>query len=76
MTTPDSEHTSDKATGVSRRHILQMAAAGVAATHTGFAAAAPMQGLGTIAAANNYLFGAAAAEVIDNDPAYRDLYII
>ena len=75
MTTSDSGHPGDKLTAISRRRFLHTAAAGVVATHGGIAAAAPMQGLGEIAAANNYLFGAAAAEVIDNDAAYRDLYI-
>ncbi|MDB5610956.1 MAG: glycoside hydrolase [Bradyrhizobium sp.] len=60
---------------LSRRRLLQMAAAGVVATNGRMAEAAPTPGLGTIAAKNGYLFGAAAAEVIDNDPAYRDLYV-
>jgi endo-1,4-beta-xylanase len=75
MTTPDSGHAGDGIPTISRRRFLQTAAAGVVATNGGLAAAAPMQGLGAIAATNNYIFGAAAAEVIDNDPAYRDLYI-
>jgi endo-1,4-beta-xylanase len=60
---------------VSRRRLLRMAAACIAAGSSRARAAAPAASLGTIAAANGYLFGAAAAEVIDSDPAYRDLYI-
>jgi endo-1,4-beta-xylanase len=60
---------------VSRRRLLQMAAAGIAATNTPMAVGAPAPGLGAVAARSGYLFGAAAAEVIDNDAAYRDLYI-
>jgi len=60
---------------VSRRRLLQMGAAGIVAGHGPARAAAPAASLGTIAAANGYLFGSAAAEVIDSDPAYRDLYI-
>jgi endo-1,4-beta-xylanase len=60
---------------VSRRRLLQFAAAGVAATSGRVAAAAPTPSLGAIAARNGYLFGAAAAEVIDNDAPYRDLYV-
>jgi len=62
----------------SRRRLLQMAAAGFAATNGKIAAAAPnpnLTSLGAIAGNNGYLFGAAAAEVIDSDPAYRDLYV-
>jgi endo-1,4-beta-xylanase len=63
-------------TAVSRRQLLQMAAAGVAAANGRAAAAAPTPALGAIAARNGYLFGAAAAEeVIDRDAAYRDLYV-
>jgi endo-1,4-beta-xylanase len=62
-------------TAVSRRRLLQLAAAGVAATSGRIAAAAPTPSLGAIAARNGYLFGAAAAEVIDSDAPYRDLYI-
>src|ERR1700724_2046269 len=62
-------------TTVSRRGFLQTAAAGIAATNGRLAAATPAPGLGEIAARNGYLFGAAAAEVIDKDPAYRDLYV-
>ena len=60
---------------VSRRRLLQLAAAGVAATNGRIAAAAPTPSLGAIAASNGYLFGSAAAEVIDTDAAYRDLYV-
>ncbi|MEA2830288.1 MAG: endo,4-beta-xylanase [Bradyrhizobium sp.] len=60
---------------VSRRRLLQMAAASVAATNGRMAVGAPSSGLGEIAARNGYLFGAAAAEVIDTDSAYRDLYV-
>jgi endo-1,4-beta-xylanase len=60
---------------VSRRRLLQIAAAGVAATTGRVAATAPTPALGAIAASNGYLFGAAAAEeVMDRDAAYRDLY--
>jgi endo-1,4-beta-xylanase len=60
---------------VSRRRLLQLAAASVTATNGRVAVAAPTPGLGTIAASKGLLFGSAAAEVIDTDPAYRDLYI-
>jgi endo-1,4-beta-xylanase len=60
---------------VSRRRLLQLAAASVAATNGRVAVAAPTPGLGTIAASKGLLFGSAAADVIDTDPAYRDLYI-
>ena len=53
----------------SRRRLLQMAAAGVAATDSRLATAAPSPSLGAIAAKNGRLFGAAAAEVIDSDAA-------
>jgi endo-1,4-beta-xylanase len=76
MTTSGPRHAGETFSATSRRRFLQTVAAGVVATKGGFAAAtAPVQGLGAIAANNNYLFGAAAAEVIDNDPAYRDLYV-
>ena len=52
-----------------------MAAASVAATDTRIALGAPSPSLGAIAAKNGRLFGAAAAEVIDSDAAYRDLYV-
>jgi endo-1,4-beta-xylanase len=62
-------------TAVSRRRLLQTTVAGIAAANARLAPAAPTPSLGAIAARNGYLFGAAAAEVIDNDAAYRDLYI-
>jgi endo-1,4-beta-xylanase len=54
-----------------------MAAAGLAAgSASGAAAAAPLStNLGEIAAKNGFLFGSAAAEVIDNDAPYRELYV-
>jgi endo-1,4-beta-xylanase len=57
--------------------MLQMiAAGGAAAMDVRRAVSAPaVESLGAIAAANGYLFGAAAASVIDNDMAYRELYI-
>jgi endo-1,4-beta-xylanase len=60
---------------VSRRRLLQMTAAGVAAANGRIAMAAPTPSLGAMAAKNGYLFGAAAAEAIDKDAAYRDLYV-
>jgi endo-1,4-beta-xylanase len=71
----DFENASHSMTAVSRRRLLKLAAAGAAATQAGVAVAAPTAGLGAIAAKNGFLFGAAAAEVIDKDPAYRDLYV-
>src|SRR6202140_5855254 len=62
-------------TAFSRRKLLQMTAAGLTATNGRVAVAAPTPGLGTIAASKGLLFGSAAAEVIDKDPAYRDLYV-
>src|ERR1700704_6119216 len=62
-------------TAVSRRRLLQLAAAGVAATSGRVSVGAPTPSLGAIAARNGYLFGAAAAEVIDTDAPYRDLYV-
>src|ERR1700731_2224397 len=60
---------------VSRRRLLQLATAGVAATSGRVATAAPTPSLGAMAARGGYLFGAAAAEVIDTDAPYRDLYV-
>lgn len=63
---------------VSRRHLLQMVAAGIAASSSASKAATSVTSatsLGDIAAANGYSFGSAAAEVIDSDPAYRDLFV-
>ena len=62
-------------TAVSRRRLLQLAAAGVAATNGRVSAGALIPSLGVIAARNGYLFGAAAAEVIDTDAPYRELYV-
>jgi endo-1,4-beta-xylanase len=64
-------------TSVSRRRFMQMAAAGLAAgSARGAAAATPLStNLGEIAAKNGFLFGSAAAEVIDNDAPYRELYV-
>jgi endo-1,4-beta-xylanase len=64
-------------TSVSRRRLMQMAAAGLAGgSARGAAAAAPLStNLGEIAAKNGLLFGSAAAEVIDNDAPYRELYV-
>src|SRR5262249_51787850 len=60
----------------SRGDLLQLTVGGLAAGGSRTAmAAAPPASLGAIAAKNGYLFGAAAAEVIDKDPAYRDLYV-
>ncbi|MET0875819.1 MAG: endo-1,4-beta-xylanase, partial [Tardiphaga sp.] len=58
---------------LSRRQALGVLAGTVAASTRG-AAAAPMQGLGDIAASNGLVFGAAAGPVIYKDTAYRDLY--
>lgn len=59
----------------SRRQALAvLAGAGVASqSRTAFAAAAD-ENLGAIAAANGFVFGAAAGPVIDKDLAYRELY--
>ncbi len=58
----------------SRRHVLQMLAAGAAVASTPSMAASEPS-LGAIAAARGCMFGAAAAEVIDKDAAYRNLYV-
>ncbi|WP_249780943.1 endo-1,4-beta-xylanase [Bradyrhizobium sp. dw_78] len=61
---------------MSRRRLLQMTAAGLAAGGGRLSAGAPTASLASIAARNGYVFGAAAAEeVMDKDPAYRDLYV-
>src|SRR5215469_10513233 len=64
-------------TCLSRRHLLQLAAAGLAASgERGGAATMPLStSLGAIAARNGFLFGSAAAEAIDTDAAYRELYV-
>jgi endo-1,4-beta-xylanase len=59
----------------SRRDLLQMTAAGLAASAVTTVSATPGPNLGEIAARNGYLFGAAAADVINNDRTYRELYI-
>src|SRR5258708_8350458 len=69
------ESTSHIMIAPSRRRLLQMAAGGVVATNGRMAMSTPSPSLGAIAAGNGYLFGAAAAEVIDTDAAYRDLYV-
>ncbi|MDB5616828.1 MAG: glycoside hydrolase [Tardiphaga sp.] len=48
--------------------------AGSVAASSSRAFSAPLQGLGEIAAANGFVFGAAAGPVIFNDVPYRDLY--
>ncbi len=60
----------------SRRDVLQMSLGGLAAAGASRAGASPLAdgNLGAIAAKNGYLFGSAAAEVIDKDPAYRELF--
>jgi endo-1,4-beta-xylanase len=60
-------------THISRRQAMAIIGGGVAASSSS-AIAAPMQGLGEIAAANGVVFGAAAGPVIYNDAPYRDLY--
>lgn len=64
-------------TTLSRRNLLQMAAAGLAASCGRGAAATlpPSASLGEIGARNGFLFGAAAAAAIDSDALYRDLYV-
>lgn len=49
-------------------------AGALAAARTPIAYAEAAQSLGTVAAANNFTFGAAAGPVIFSDAAYRDLY--
>jgi endo-1,4-beta-xylanase len=60
---------------LSRRRLLQMTAAGLAMSRSRTTLAAPAQSLAAIAAKNGFMFGAAAAEVIDKDAAYRDLFV-
>ena len=64
-------------TTLSRRNLLQMAAAGLAVSGGRSAAATmpPSASLGEIGARNGFLFGSAAAAAIDSDPLYRDLYV-
>ena len=60
---------------LSRRHAMSvMAGAAVAAASSPSAHAAD-NSLGSIAAKNGFVFGAAAGPVIDKDAAYRQLYI-
>jgi endo-1,4-beta-xylanase len=60
---------------LSRRDLLQMTMAGLAASATPVMAGSTAS-LSAIASKNGYLFGAAAAtEVFDKDPAYRGLYV-
>lgn len=59
----------------SRRQVLSMiAGAATIATQSKIASAAATESLGAIAAANGFVFGAAAGPVIDKDLAYRELY--
>jgi endo-1,4-beta-xylanase len=64
-------------TTLSRRNLLQMAAAGLAVSGGRSAAATmpPSASLGEIGARNGFLFGSAASAAIDSDPLYRDLYV-
>ena len=59
---------------LSRRRAIQTIAGGIVAARSAGAMAQPAS-LGEIAAAQGYLFGAAAADVIFSDAAYRDLYL-
>ncbi|MDB5532503.1 MAG: glycoside hydrolase [Hyphomicrobiales bacterium] len=59
---------------LSRRQAIGILAGTLAASSRP-AIAAPEQGLGAIAASNGFTFGAAAGPVIDNDSAYRELYM-
>ena len=64
-------------TSLSRRHFLQTAAAGLATSggRGGAVTMPPTATLGDIAARNGFLFGSAAAQAIDTDAAYRELYV-
>jgi endo-1,4-beta-xylanase len=64
-------------TSLSRRHLLQLAAAGLTASGgRGAAVTMPLSAsLGEIAARGGLLFGSAAAEAIETDAAYRELYV-
>src|SRR3979409_1228618 len=75
MIAPHLRKREQQMTAVSRRRLLQLAAAGVAATNGRVSAGAPTPSLGANAARNGYLVGAGAAEVIDTDAPYRDLYV-
>lgn len=59
----------------SRRGLLKVTAAGLAMAGSRATPAAPARSLGSIAAKHGFMFGAAAAEVIDNDAVYRDLFV-
>jgi endo-1,4-beta-xylanase len=61
----------------SRRDLLQLAVGGLAAdgSRPAIAAAPPPTSLGATAAKNGYLFGSAAGDEIDKDPAYRNLFV-
>ncbi|MGP9813783.1 endo-1,4-beta-xylanase [Rhodopseudomonas sp. NSM] len=60
---------------ISRRRLLQMTAAGLATSSLRPADAAAPRSLAAIAARNGIMFGSAAAQEIDKDAAYRELYV-
>jgi endo-1,4-beta-xylanase len=59
---------------LSRRDALAFFAGASLSAGGTMSVAAPLQGLGSIAAKNGFVFGAAAGPVIDKDAAYRELY--
>lgn len=59
---------------LSRREAITVLAGAGVAVSGGDAFAAADESLGAIAAANGFVFGAAAGPVIDKDLAYRELY--
>lgn len=59
---------------LSRREAITILAGAGVTMHGSKASAATNDSLGAIAAANGFVFGAAAGPVIDKDLAYRDLY--
>lgn len=59
---------------LSRRHALAVFAGASVSARAGMSIAAPLHGLGAIAARSGFIFGAAAGPVIDKDVAYRALY--
>ncbi len=59
---------------ISRRRVMSVLAAAGVAMRGVTASAAGDESLGAIAAANGFVFGAAAGPVIDKDLAYRELY--
>lgn len=59
---------------LSRREAITVLAGAGVAMHGSKASAAANESLGAIAAANGFVFGAAAGPVIDKDIAYRELY--